>query len=602
MPIVPSYGQPKVSQAPTPNVQVQPAAQAANFGLDQETQQARGQAQAALGDSLGILAQEQKKADELSVLDAVTQTQSRLTDLVYNPQVGLVARKGKDSIEGSKDIAKEFQSIVEAVSGGLKNARQQEAYNRHANAMFLNLQRDSAVHVAREMARYDEDTTEAALISSANNAEAHYLDPEQIAFSQMQTRAIINDAARRQGKPEAWRIAKLAQAEADMNTRIVNRMLKSGDAITAAEFYQANKDSFGNRAGDIEEDLRRGLKAGAERELRQTAQDLVDGADIQTPDQLDKFSRRIKDVDLRDEFIKRGKDRLRIKEDIQKEDYKQTLTRTWSAIDQWAKDPRSVGQTESPLDFIPPGDYAKLDEDQLGKLRKFISDRQKGKPIETNWTTYNDLRHLAAGSDEEKRKFLQTSLPEKFGELAPSEREKLIDLQANMGGRNLDAANEANRGYIGTSERLNNSLRLAGIDPTPKEDDTGKVKEIAKLRADVEQAMIQKAKESKVKLNELTREQEQEVIDEFLEPVILKRSSFGADWLSGDISKRAFQLTPEEHVEYMKTQVPDEERAKIAAALVRADKEVTSQEILHLYRMKQRTNPEMQAGPINVPK
>ena len=127
-----------------------------------------------------------------------------------------------------------------------------------------------------------------------------------------------------------------------------------------------------------------------------------------------------------------------------------------------------------------------------------------------------------------------------------------------------------------TRDVLNQYMREAGIDPTPKDTDTAGAEKVGRIWSAFE-ARVREREQAKG--SKLTPEEIQKTAAQLFTKIGIARSFW---W---DTEKPLATVEPGD-----KIKVPASERAKITAALSRAGRPVTEENIVALYRRAQGIN------------
>lgn len=213
-----------------------------------------------------------------------------------------------------------------------------------------------------------------------------------------------------------------------------------------------------------------------------------------------------------------------------------------------------AGLPASVRNAIPPG---KVDE-----VMGFAGKIAKGAPLETDWSLYYQLK---TNPDA-----LQAANLMAFrSKLGDSEFKALVSQQEDLrSGKDLTQVRT-------TRDVLSQYMREAGIDPTPKDTDKTGAEKVGRIWAAFESRVRER---EQAKGGKLTPEEVQKTAAQLFTKV-------GVSGMLWDSEKPAVMLDAGD-----KIKVPDGERAKIAAALSRAGRPVTDENIVALYRRAQGIN------------
>lgn len=213
-----------------------------------------------------------------------------------------------------------------------------------------------------------------------------------------------------------------------------------------------------------------------------------------------------------------------------------------------------AGLPASVRNAIPPG---KVDE-----VMGFAGKIAKGAPLETDWSLYYQLK---TNPDA-----LQAANLMAFrSKLGDSEFKALVSQQEDLrSGKDLTQVRT-------TRDVLSQYMREAGIDPTPKDTDKTGAEKVGRIWAAFESRVRER---EQAKGGKLTPEEVQKTAAQLFTKV-------GVSGMLWDSEKPAVMLDAGD-----KIKVPDGERAKITAALSRAGRPVTEENIVALYRRAQGIN------------
>src|SRR5688500_10724136 len=124
MPQVPKYGQPKVDATPLPGVRRSVDVPRAAF---------QPPASIDLSGVHGVLKevveQERQKADQIALTDAESKLAEVETELLYNPQTGLLNKKGLDAFGTPDEFEENWTKRASEIGKSLGNDRQKAAFD-----------------------------------------------------------------------------------------------------------------------------------------------------------------------------------------------------------------------------------------------------------------------------------------------------------------------------------------------------------------------------------------------------------------------------------------------------------------------------------------
>lgn len=213
-----------------------------------------------------------------------------------------------------------------------------------------------------------------------------------------------------------------------------------------------------------------------------------------------------------------------------------------------------AGLPASVRNAIPPG---KVDE-----VMGFAGKIAKGAPLETDWSLYYQLKTNPDALQAANLMAFRSKLGDSEFKALTSQQEDL------RSGKDLTQVRT-------TRDVLSQYMREAGIDPTPKDTDKTGAEKVGRIWAAFESRVRER---EQAKGGKLTPEEVQKTAAQLFTKV-------GVSGMLWDSEKPAVMLEAGD-----KIKVPDGERSKITAALSRAGRPVTEENIVALYRRAQGIN------------
>jgi hypothetical protein len=182
MPKVPVYDERKVNVAAMPGARQSANITSADFGgAEAQVMRQSGQSlQQSSNEMLNSALRQQKDLNEAAVWKAYTDLSTKERDYLYNPETGLMNKRGSDALGASTFGAKTIGSMAEKISGGLENDEQrrlfQKMYQRRMDSTLDGLSRFES-----EQRRTYQDQVAGGVIKSAQqDAASRWNDPGYI--------------------------------------------------------------------------------------------------------------------------------------------------------------------------------------------------------------------------------------------------------------------------------------------------------------------------------------------------------------------------------------------------------------------------------------
>ncbi len=555
MPTVKNYRQ-QVETAALPGVRATAAPTEETFGVS------GGNKLAAVGGQ--IYADEILKQDQIAVMEADRKLSDWEQKRLYDPKDGALAKRGKDAFGLGDVVSQDFEKASGEIRSSLTTERQRQAFDRQSETRRRDIGGTINKHTFGEVRKFDDTETENYLLNSRQAAvkAASTGDLARVGTEVDRQIASVTDYANRNGLGTEYIKQKTAQAKSDTHVGVVESLLAAGNDQLAKEYADKVKPEI---AGDDIAKVDKWLKEGTTRGESQRQADTI-MASTKSRDEAMNEAIKIKDPTIRDAVEDRVNRYYSIKKQAENENKEKIMTDAANIIDR-------TGSTNS----ISPSVWTSLSVTERTSLEQYAKRKAKGDAEKTDWATYYELMSLGSSQDT-REAFARTNLLEYKHKLGNTEFKQLTDLQASI--RKGDGkADEKLDGFRTNQQIVDDTLRQAGLDPTPKSSSDNK--SVASFRRAVDGAV---AAEERRKGKKLTNDEVQSIADN----LVIKGKVPGSGWI-WDTEKRAFELSEGESLVVKPKDIPVVERRKIEAALRKHNRQVTDQSVLDLYNLKLQT-------------
>ncbi len=263
MAVIRSYNQPTVENRPIPSVyQTAGEVQVPVTGLIQarDTQQA--------GAALGQAAQNleaarvrlQAEDDETQARELDARFNADLRTLLYDPEKGYYARRGKDAYEGVVPTLKAIDDLKKGYVDQGANRQQQMMLTRTLQARVDGVSDGIARHASVQRLAWI-DTANQAVVADAKTSGATYFNDDKLRGQEyMRGRNSVIEGSQKAGEPEEVLVKKLRDYDSDFHSGVVRRYISTDDPNGAQRYYDANRKAFtGDDAIRLEKELKEGL-------------------------------------------------------------------------------------------------------------------------------------------------------------------------------------------------------------------------------------------------------------------------------------------------------------------------------------------------------
>lgn len=538
MPQVPRI-QSQVQTSTGPDFRVNTSANRDAFGLGAGSQAAR--------EGIVDLAKSIKNnADHVAVLEAENKLTEFENKYLYDPENGMFLKKGKDAFDLPKNLKEEYDKINSQIADSLSNPEQKFAFMQKSQAKRSELEKQTNRHVGVQIQEYDDQVTNSMLELERNAAVNSYQDPDRIFMSIDKQKQEIMKYGDRHGLPTEMITAKVQDAESKTHAGIVSRMLTNQDDVNAEAYFEANKKYLTpNHLEQVQKELEIGV-------MRGKSQRFVDAVMAQGYDYETAIGKAGQEFEANPKL---------------REAVESRIDRVFSLKDKAEREKQENLYKYAASQFDKEGNFDTLDPKVIAAMtpekRKELASYTQANPIRDDGVVYYKLRQLAE-NPKTRDKFADYDLTREFGNLSKDNRNKLIELQDSLRGKDGKADKELD-GSLSDAQIMADVFKSAGY----KKDE-----DLAKFRQVVD-AEILKRKQDSGKYH-LNNDEVRAIANKYAVDVV---TSKGFIW---DTKKPRFNLDIKD--------VPADDRKNIEEALRVNGKPVTDSAIMNLFLKKAKAN------------
>lgn len=455
MPVVQRYGTEKISPDALPGVRKTSAATALSEGAG--LAEAQGQQADALGHLAGTIGQlatkqldeERQKNDELASLAASNALAKASADITNRA----LAVKGKDSLALPDTTSKEFTDAADNIAGTLVNNRQREAFAKVRSQHDINIYATVGRHVSNEMQSYRASELQSAVDLGISAVAANALDPRR---GKEELEGIVA-TVKQQGPALGWgqqemadHIAKIQSAA---HVAVVQRLVDNNQPTNARIYYEETQSEINGAArGDLEKLLAHSTqRADGQREA-----DAIIAAGGTLAEQRAKV-KQIDNPETRAAAMTLVEHEDAVNDRAKREGDESLLDTVFARLKRNGGDMRSI----SPAEELRLGSH-------LPGLKNFSDDLARGVPRKSDKTIYYTMLDQA---EREPKNFSTLNLRPLMLKLSDEDYDHLDRTQRAMRAGDKKAADVELDDYRTEQTVIKGALQLAGIDPTPKDDD-----------------------------------------------------------------------------------------------------------------------------------
>lgn len=167
--------------------------------------------------------QEVRDANQTAMLDADNRLGAWQNQTLYDPEKGMLNRKGSAALGITQSFLADFDKQQQAISDSLANDEQRRMFNQSALSRRQSLQAKLGGYEFDQQQVYKNQVDQAAIATAQNSAALNYNDPKAIAENHAKLGAVLQLQAQRNGWAPEVLEANLQKATSDMYSDILRR-------------------------------------------------------------------------------------------------------------------------------------------------------------------------------------------------------------------------------------------------------------------------------------------------------------------------------------------------------------------------------------------
>lgn len=421
---VPVYGQRRVETAPLPNQQRNPNAPSAAFGV--QGPNVVGQVANAL---TPLVEREIARADRLAITEAENALHQVDTDLSTQAQQQF---RGKDALGATAWAEGERTKRVSEIAAGL-NGRQRELFTMRAGQSWQQVRSKLEGYGHQEFERHEADVFGAGLQIRLNDART---DPTAAPAKLAEARAMVATFGQQRGWSPEQVQEKQGAVASRLHAGVIESMLAQGNDLAAEQYA---KTHIAEITGDERTSVQKMLEVGTRLGKAQRNADRILATEGITKTQAYALAKEIEDPQERQDAERELDTQFRRIAEAERADYETLSEQAFSA---------AVNTGRVPANLL-----SRLKAKDQVAVRDFLRSQTEGRPIETDWGAYYDLKTLAATAPD---RFRRENLLSYRGKLGETEFKELVTLQTKV--RGGDSNPDEVRGFRTVRESVVDAL------------------------------------------------------------------------------------------------------------------------------------------------
>ncbi|HAJ8190544.1 TPA: hypothetical protein HNX15_22510, partial [Escherichia coli] len=193
----------------------------------------------------GIIAQAKQRANVAMAQDASLSLSQISSDLLNNPETGLLNLKGKNAIGKVQEYTQQFDAQVEQLAMSLPDEQARNAFMQQAQQQRIQFTTQAGRHEIGQINAYEEGQFQATLLNNGKNAAALYGDNAAYVLANKQTFQQIEDY----GIAHGWSDEQIQAKKIEFKEKVADAALSQWSANNATAFIQSNGELSDTAAG-----------------------------------------------------------------------------------------------------------------------------------------------------------------------------------------------------------------------------------------------------------------------------------------------------------------------------------------------------------------
>ncbi|MBJ9142284.1 hypothetical protein [Citrobacter koseri] len=211
----------------------------------------------------GVYAQAKQRANVAMAQDASLSLSQISSDLLNNPETGLLNLKGKNAIGKGQEYTQQFDSQVEQLAMTLPDEQARNAFMQQAQQQRIQFTTQAGRHEIGQINAYEEGQFQATLLNNGKNAAAMYGDNAAYVSANQQTFQQIDDY----GAAHGWSDEQIQAKKVEFKEKVADSALSQWSANNATAFIQSNGELSDTVSGSRRA-ISDGVTAGGVRGIR----------------------------------------------------------------------------------------------------------------------------------------------------------------------------------------------------------------------------------------------------------------------------------------------------------------------------------------------
>ncbi|EOZ5203739.1 hypothetical protein ACQSIP_001811 [Escherichia coli] len=196
-------------------------------------------------EAIDVFGQAKQRANIALVQEASLNLSQISSDLLNNPETGLLNLKGKNAIGKGQEYTQQFDAQVEQLAMSLPDEQARNAFMQQAQQQRIQFTTQAGRHEIGQINAYEEGQFQATLLNNGKNAAALYGDNAAYVLANKQTFQQIEDY----GIAHGWSDEQIQAKKIEFKEKVADAALSQWSANNAISFIQSNGELSDTAAG-----------------------------------------------------------------------------------------------------------------------------------------------------------------------------------------------------------------------------------------------------------------------------------------------------------------------------------------------------------------
>ncbi|EPD0061177.1 hypothetical protein ACR318_001199 [Escherichia coli] len=196
-------------------------------------------------EAIDVFGQAKQRANIALAQEASLNLSQISSDLLNNPETGLLNLKGKNAIGKGQEYTQQFDAQVEQLAMSLPDEQARNAFMQQAQQQRIQFTTQVGRHEIGQINAYEEGQFQATLLNNGKNAAALYGDNAAYVLANKQTFQQIEDY----GIAHGWSDEQIQAKKIEFKEKVADAALSQWSANNAISFIQSNGELSDTAAG-----------------------------------------------------------------------------------------------------------------------------------------------------------------------------------------------------------------------------------------------------------------------------------------------------------------------------------------------------------------